>query len=409
MIPRKLSLSETKSETKSTAQDKIAALLLDIDGCMFYDSKEIPADKPIEEWLIERNKAFLDKMLEILSSDKYKKVVIGFFTKRQSFYTDKCNRIPCTPVLPILQSYLQSKLKCEVVLDPFWMADIYSNEKNGGIKQAGDSYKLALKERDVKLAKSQENHSAEVNDEPKLSLLYAHAHRAAHFHPNTEIDIFPVDDCEDILRQNHTTYSTYTQLLPKSATVNFIQYNGKNNGNNFRMPVRGTGEVDDKYDWGVRYLMSACNIQTYETAAELKEMHEKNNFPNELTGRNITSIGIFLRRSSEIPESLKAFRETEYSKLKSTLGESSNYTTAEALYKEGRIPKSFIVGVPASIPAPASIQVLIPTPTPTTPVPHPEEGLAQSIYSFSGNFLTVRKPNSLKESVKKNVYNRFSS
>ena len=152
-------------------EEKVGVAWLDADGCFYYGIYDKPDDVPFEKWIIEKNKDILDALIKKYS-DGYSKVVLGYITNRQSYLTDKRNGGTCTPLLPILQDYLQSKLKCEVVMDPFWSADIYANKKNGGDKQAGDSYKLALKNHfsDPEL---KDKHPEEVFDKTKGTLLYA--------------------------------------------------------------------------------------------------------------------------------------------------------------------------------------------------------------------------------------------
>lgn len=342
-------LKETKSTFKSTAK-KVALILLDVDDSIYIHPIKIPEDQSFEEWLINENKSFLEEQVKKLSSGGYDKVIIGNFSSRQSFVMDKECRSSrgagspsSTPIFPIFQSYLQSKLSCEVVFDPFWSADIFANEKNGGIKQTGDSYNLILKDylKDKENLEDKENssHSKTIYDHNKLTILYAHSHRVAFFHPEADCDIIIVDDSKHILEKLYAnTLIVADKIFPKS-TIHFLLYNAENSGEIFKSPIKTTGKALPNYDWGTRYLWSCYTEGPANTVEDLKKWHQEDAYQNPLNN-NINAN--FLSTST------KAFafklQDFSFDGCESTLGDNPNYMTAEMLYSKKMIPLSYLVG-----------------------------------------------------------------
>jgi hypothetical protein len=328
-------------ETRVLEKKNVANVLIDIDQCLYHAIGQLPDAKSIEEWLIETNELLLNKILEKLSSKLYEKVIIGYITNRQSYITDKDNGgLTCTVALPILQEYFQTKLGCEVVLDPFWTADIFANKNNGGDKQAGDSYKLALKEYfgDKKLETSESNHSLEMFNHNKLFLLYAYTHRLSHFHKYANRDVIIIDDRKDFLVGMHRFAKHFPQAFP-TCEMNFIQWKGLDI--EFESQIQGEGITDSLYDWGVRYMWALTKEKTIEQPNQLQQAHEENHYFNYAIAMYF-SLGMEPGDKMNAAEALILFRDhKDYKELKTTLGSESNYTTAEQLRKSGLIPLKF--------------------------------------------------------------------
>src|SRR3990167_2892698 len=163
----------------------VCVKLYDVDGCLYHACKKYP-HSPAEEWVLSTNEAFLEAQIQAIQRNNINKVIIGYGTNRQDFRTDRYNSNlfqsdSCTPILPLFQSYFKEKLpRCEVVLDPLWMSDIYSGNP------AGTSYKAALRER---YQNTNESHTDALFDKTKITLIYAHAHRAASLHPKDLITL----------------------------------------------------------------------------------------------------------------------------------------------------------------------------------------------------------------------------
>jgi hypothetical protein len=353
---------------------KIALRLYDIDGCIYgaWMRRSLRVGESIEQWILDVNKTFLEREVNELSKGGYDKVIVGYFTARQSLDVDLHNWTPMsgTPVLPVIQSYLQNKLKCEVVLEPFWTADIFSNKENGGVeskedkevvysKEAGESYKLALKEytqhatfEEMEKMSPDElkAHAASLGDRLKISFLYAHTHRVANLHPEAkEIDITVYDDVKDILNGVHTFVTSATKLFPSKCSFEFFEYmSGVIDVSEHLAPVvKGTGLVDELYDWTVRFMWvnSYVPIQPAShkrlqitSADDLIKVHTSNLYFSEDISASMEPQTININKFQENLSKLKCAE----SGLKNTVGKAS-YTTAQALFEQGLIPISYII------------------------------------------------------------------
>lgn len=327
-------------------QKTIAYELIDMDGCCIPSS--LPEGTSFEEAVIQRNKTFLDNLVKKYSSGQFKKIIFGFITNRQSFSTDKNHGLSCLTVLPIFQSYIQSKLGYEVALDPFWTADIYANPRNGGEnKEPGESYKLALNAHFNKEEKiDRDLHAKEIGDHSKITLLYAHAHRAAIFNPKEKIEINVTDDSSTLLRGLYEFAKGLPHLFPENVIFNFVQYKGEGIGEPFKSSVQGTGKKDIYYYWTVRRLWSTgyyfgsgeSGDKNIQTAEKLNEAHEKNHYfkpgHNDDMSVNLTA---------EELKMILHFRKNECPKLP-RCGLVSNFTTAKKLHNEKLLPESCLVG-----------------------------------------------------------------
>ncbi|CAM4483128.1 MAG: hypothetical protein LEGION0403_FIIPPAGN_02504 [Legionella sp.] len=234
------------------------------------------------------------------------------------------------PALPLFQNYLSRKLTCDVVIEPFLMADIYGAAKTRhGVDRpidqrncaAGDSYKNILR------AQYQQNkdieHAEWVFDNNKVSLIYAQAHRVASLHPSeTSIVIDFYDDSDGILKRVGNFFSSFPHLLPQNVQLNIKKYNGTS------LPVlqkeiQGCGEVDSKYDWSVRFMSSRCYYYdsgasedtNIDTAERLQEYHEQDHYRSRGHQMEMTVDSIDLNCNQFLK-----MRSEEISKLTSTPG-----------------------------------------------------------------------------------------
>src|SRR5262249_53702382 len=132
--------------------------LYDLDGCLHhyvvsvllkeyidpYSKGFKQALSQYEKWLIDSNENLFN--YETFREEKFDECYVGYGTSRQDYATNELNKLKGSgaPSLPIVQSYLSEKLKRDVLLDPFLMADIY------GDKIAGESYKAILQTENLK-------------------------------------------------------------------------------------------------------------------------------------------------------------------------------------------------------------------------------------------------------------------
>lgn len=321
-------------------RQKIKLILYDMDGCLLLDAHHDKScdHKNMHTWLIRHNKALLDQQIAEIKQGGYQQVIIGFGTNRQSKLGDDANangRLYCAPALPILQSYLAKETGCDVVLDPSLTADLCDSTNQNA---AGDSYKAILREKYGKPTSVEHIHLNCVFDRTKISLIYFWAMRMATFHPNVDIEIDFYDDRDDLLYGLHDFFSKHSDLLPKNITLNLHQYPLRNN--HFPKKVKGSGEIDTKYDWSVRY-MALQTITSNSSVDALISLHE--NYIKKLPN-------MAMQYGVEFADKFKSFRDDEISKsTKLTsdekLTQRKNYTTATELYDLGLIPKEFVMGV----------------------------------------------------------------
>lgn len=337
-------LNEDITLQRTSADQKVNLKLYDVDGCLYHKLKQGERDGAnVHQWLIDSNKAFLESQIAEVKADKYDKVIVAYGTNRQSRRVDDYAGLfrggSCTPVLPILQSYLAGNLNCPVVADPFWMADIY------GGKSAGTSYKLALMDRQK--IPHKEQHSLWMFDVSKVSLLYAQIHRAATLNPDAkQLDVDFYDDTYEILNQLEVFFKVYPQLLPKNVTLRLHHYAGEKVSK--PCVIKGEGIVDKNYEWSVRFMASMSCIHSeydgdysYNVDKQIKTAKELQTYCPDLLGpeRKLDPSSYFdFKRFNDM-------RDKEIPKLvaASTLGNKSNYITADLLLQAKLIPEIYLL------------------------------------------------------------------
>lgn len=314
---------------------KINLKLYDIDGCLYHAYKR-HSDKTSHGWLIPENESFFAAQIEEINKEQYDKVVVAYGTNRQDAITNFSNSArggSFTPALPVIQNYLASQLDCEVVLDPFLMADLY------GDREAGESYKNILKNEYTK--QKGEKHAEWVFDHSKVSLIYAHAWRVRQLHPTDEIVIDFYDDTEGILNGLQEFFQDHPDWLPQNIILRISRYKG-NSIERIGPDIKGTSEIDERYDWSVRYLAASYDyrkkspITTAEDLQKYKQQYNENQDDSKPT--------IHLSNRWNAFDAFNKFRETELPKLRTnaTITQTANYTTAQKLLKDKLIPKSFV-------------------------------------------------------------------
>ncbi|CZP52726.1 hypothetical protein SCO11_09860 [Legionella pneumophila serogroup 1] len=298
---------------------KINLSLYDIDGCMYHAHTR---EKPIEKWLIESNQNLFDLQRMLVREESYDLLIVASGSNRQDKFIDEFNSQrsdSSVPAFPIIQSYLASQVDCNVVMDPFFLADLY------GEKEAGHSYKAILKE---KYLHSQENHAQSAFDESKRSLLYAHAHRVAALHPDSEIVIDFYDDRNDILSGLYDFYNDNPFLLPANVTLRLNQYEGKEVTT--YPGIKGDGATDH------RYLVNTQKMIIRDLSpVSFEEERETNPIKNEVTPSNYTTASA-LKEQKLIPDAFEVMAEKKDQKELSQMGKRSMQTKKLAPSEEDK-------------------------------------------------------------------------
>lgn len=322
-------------------EKKVNVILGDIDNSLFHSYPQTPGKPPIQDWLIKSNTRLLALQLLAIRTEQYDRVIIGYGTNRQDFRTDQCNPGgTCAPVLPLLQSYFQQELDCEVLIEPFLMADLY------GSKPAGTSYRSILKEHYAHTSRQQ--HSRSLLDESKISLIYAQIHRAALNNPDAkQITIDFYDDSPGILYKLHHFFRAHPQMIPSNTILRLHHYEGRS-PKSYGKPIQGTGIIDKFYVWTVRLFAAVTCYSPFENdeiqiryANELKTYHNENRYfePHRRRHMDVSVPNYDI-------DKLCTFRDDEIP----TLGDKEiahiqqpAYVTAQELYKSGLIPGEFVL------------------------------------------------------------------
>jgi hypothetical protein len=230
---------------------KILKILMDIDGCFYHaifpENYQAPLQS-FKETLLQTNEELLKHLHHIIGEQQYHKIIVALGSNRQSKRVDDVNAVRSAtfaPALPILQQYLQYHYAaCEVVLDPFLMADIYSKDKF-----AGESYHAILKEHYQKTAAI---HDDWIFDEKKFSLVYVQAHRLASLNHAQDLTLNFYDDQVEILEALSSCFTQFPELLPKGLNLNLFCYEG--NAPILFSTLIGKGMIDLHYQWSMRFL-----------------------------------------------------------------------------------------------------------------------------------------------------------
>jgi len=321
-------------------------------------NKNVNLDDPQQyfDWLLQNNPQFLDQLSADIREGKYDQIILGDGSNRQDYKTDqgskkKFGNGSFAWMLPILQSSLVEKVKGNVVIDPFMLADIYGKNKS-----AGDSYKAILK---TFMGHSDQVHARFMFNKYKIPLIYAFAHRVAALHPDAEIVIDFYDDHKETLS---TIYRVISQdqsedFLPQQVTLRLHQYVTGGLSKQFKTDIKGKGRTDENYDWSLRLMAARTFFYDYSSLSDddaFKRIQEIHNTDYKLdtakalatyhNDSHYTYEG--RRREMGFPDSFGikefiALRDNEMLKLTGDLHltQTANYTTAEKLYQEGFIPK----------------------------------------------------------------------
>lgn len=351
-------------------QERINLKLYDIYDGLF---KNITDKDTVPEALIKNNQSFWQNEIEHIQEEKFDKVIICNGGIAQDIFAYK-DPEPGTHhalrlgALPVIQSYLDKNVTPDVVLDPFWMSDIY------GGKSAGEGFLSALREY-FSGAKT-EQHSRAVIDHSRISIIYALAHRAADLNPGAqEIVLDYYYDMIPRISSLNTFFDRRQAMLPSNVTLRLHHID--RNAASHRLAIIPTiGTTDKHYEWSVRYLES----QHYSSFSRVPDNNRNIQNANELAAYHFADNvyhGRDRKGTMEINENFRNdkfldFRDNEIANNLgdvSMLGHQLNYTTAKALWKQGCLPAKFVLDMGINKHAAATRPA--PAPASATPVPTP--------------------------------------
>jgi hypothetical protein len=328
---------------------KVLNLLMDVDGCLFHYFHPL---LNCSQRLITGNQDLLEKIIQEILAEGYDKVIVSLGSNRQDQRIDLANPGgSCVTVLPLLQSYLALKLGgfCEVVLDPFLMADLYSYHN----PKAGTSYHAILRQQ-FRGAPHQ-SHNKSVLDESKISLIYAFDQRVAVLHPEAEqIVISFFDDNHRILSSLTEFYTANPSALASNTMLRLNCYRGLVAKKPF-CEIQGTGCLDSHYEWSVRYMYNRtykCEDAAHQgrqitTADALQTAHTEDHYSR--SGR--TYVMEVPRKYDPLSSnsfhfgSFQTFHSEEIQKLPTnpSLSRENVYTTALELYQRQLLPGRYVL------------------------------------------------------------------
>ncbi|HEX4045279.1 MAG TPA: hypothetical protein VHZ76_06415, partial [Gammaproteobacteria bacterium] len=354
--------------------DYINIKLFDVDGALLRDGEQ--PSPGMEHSLIEDNTGFFRELLAEYDQRKYKKIIVGSGTNRQDQTVDNENRrkyrvrypspaeAPFAPVLPIIQSHLQTCLDaegnpCEVVMDPIMTADIFEDET------PGENFKKLLRK---EYLQTEEDHGYCVFDETKILSIILAASRAAALNPNEKFVLEIYDDKEEgILRGLNTFFGNNPYFLPETVIFRTQHHDGQQrNGrfiNQIGQDIQGTAStIDVHYKWTIRYLVALIGAESgvkpsmnLAAPAQFALYHQEksNRVPreNQRLNRNYSEIDPLLPQhfTADILDEVKDFIASRASEMdtlvKETAKESTTpYTTAAELCNQGLLPPRFVLG-----------------------------------------------------------------
>lgn len=221
-----------------------------MDGCVLYE-------KPFyQKNVVSKNQNLLKYITEEITSQQNTDIFLGCGSNRQDEVTDSHNAkknktISFAPILQLLQQALQERNKsCNIQLEKFLMADLYSSKSNGGLKKNGESYEQIL-------SNTAHNHSRALFDYSKITLIYTYVNLFINAQPGTEniysIDFY--DDCDAILSGLSKFFGENTDFLPAKVQLNLYQYEKGGAPTLYEnKTIVGTGLVDTHYHWTVRCM-----------------------------------------------------------------------------------------------------------------------------------------------------------
>lgn len=316
--------------------------LLDVDGCLYHKARH---DQQVARWLFESNNALIAQLKREIQEKNYHRIVFGLGSNRQDNNIDsdnlsKTGRHSFLPLLPLMQEYFaQSHFDREVLFDSFMMADIFTKFQSGIKTQSGKSFQ------DILLSAPNTDYAKTRFDHSKVSLVYAHAHRAALLNPDADVTINLIDDNLVILQSLSEFFNANPDQLPKNVRLHLTRYaNSQIDDKNVFDEIKGSGALDRCYDWTTRYMAARTGkkIKNVAHAKALYDGHVSQEIDSDISDDSLRIDGLSSASSEEIfcdrifkidrKQDVLRFKRNEIGQLQSTLTQ-DGYTTARQLAK----------------------------------------------------------------------------
>lgn len=255
----------------------IRNVLIDIDGC-FYRGNLKESGLPLTTWFEDNNETVLDYLFE--TNKNFAENIFSLGTNRQSAELDIISfmgrnftfaNTTAAVALTMLESAFSSDAK-NTHINPLLMADIFSTNTEKFETTIGRNYQHMFELLDVKdyfeHGQKVSNYDQTVFDKHKISLLYAHIHEVARQYPNDDITVEFFDDQDDILKVLHQFFGSHPEFMPDNVSLKLHTYS-EYTFDFYEQEICGTGKIDYKYDWTVRYMAATASTKEGEDLTKL--------------------------------------------------------------------------------------------------------------------------------------------
>lgn len=292
----------TSSDLPDSQRKKVVISSLDGDDCLFHRHGYLAEESNV----LEQNHLLFTHMRDQLKDKDKGKLYVG--SNRQSLPIDILNSTPSgfgarkrprresfLKIFPMIAEVLKNASNKPVDYSRQLLPDIISS------LPAGTTYYSALKEYEENpdithgTPEYKYNHPVCPMDMSKILLLYSQIHDAALAYPDCDITFNFYDDDEEILRNLHTVYALYPNLIPRNISLNLFLYNGKEKPTPVTIypaygiggfekipstPLSGTGNVNHNYQ---RDIKSLFYLGIQEKVPEISRQKRKIHLGDEIT------------------------------------------------------------------------------------------------------------------------------
>ncbi|HHF7368160.1 TPA: hypothetical protein ACPSKY_003311 [Legionella bozemanae] len=200
---------------------------IDFDGCLSHQDyiNQMMHSGDRVQACINSNPVLIQKLQEM----QIDKVIVG--SNRQDVYMDISNAKnhkadgpgSCFPLFKALSQEVGAKF------DGFLMGDIYSEKAHGHTLQGAEKLLKQRHQYETSLIPNTGlGISKWINDENKISLIYAQIQKLALEHPEDQIEFSFFDDREDILEAVERFFENNKELIPGNVKIKTFRYYDQN-------------------------------------------------------------------------------------------------------------------------------------------------------------------------------------
>ncbi len=250
----------------------VLVLSIDFDGCLAHQSFTESAELD----LIKFNQPFLRYLQEIGQTYQQQCLMIG--SSRQSGFIDFMSQKNNRQLLRCFPYYIQVANHLGINLEPFLMADLYSNLAPGTaynlelavdypFPDKGDFAALHLKALEFQGSLRNPLSPDAFCDSSKISLLYAQMHFMAQKHQDKELVFKFYDDNSQQLTYIHRIFKENNTLLPSNLSLDLCHYDGQEMKDLFHL--KGSGQIDADCYQTIIGIKKSARLSHWENTKDL--------------------------------------------------------------------------------------------------------------------------------------------